>query len=169
MGCDCNGKLKGWVKPEDVVKALNYLGFTDVKSYVSEPRKDWLLKEFHDKYPDEPWVMNPSYPKSEYHETISGFIQFKAFDEDRQIHYFYTNECDFSSLYDLPENEGRDKKDFEPEELTSISLGTWGHSSEIMRSILQVLGGGYLDENDCDDTPAYMVVPKCDIRRVDVA
>lgn len=165
MGCDCHGKLKGWVKPEEVVKALEYLGYTDINNEVEPPKESWLLKEFHDRYPEERWVMNPSYPESDYYVIVSGFISFKAFEEDRMIHYFYTNECDFSMLQDLPENEDKSKDEITPMELTSLSVRMWGHSTEIIKSVLSVLGGGYIDENDCDDIPPYFLVPRCDIRR----
>lgn len=165
MGCDCIGKLLGWVKPHEVTYALRELGYSDIISKIEDPRKDWLRSEFLEKYPDYKIELNPSYPKSDYHETVSGFITFNAFGEDRMIHYYYCNECNFEDLVDFPENRGVDKNDIKSMELTSLSLGTWGHSTEIMKGILKILGGGYIDENDCDDVPLYFIIPERDVRR----
>lgn len=165
MGCDCDGKLIGWVKPEEVVKALFHLGYKNIISHVGAPAKNWLRSEFQNNYPNELSKLNPSYPASEYHETISGFINFDAFGEQRNLFYYYANECFATDLEELPENEGKDLSEIEFQELTSLSLGSWGHSREIMRSILKVLGGGYVDDNDCDDIPPYFIVPEMDIRK----
>jgi hypothetical protein len=165
MGCDCDGKLLGWVKPKEIVKALSRLGYENIKDRTEGPKKDWLISDFKEDYPNCRIEINPSYPKSEYHETLSGFINFSAYGEDRMIFYYYSNVCEVESLKYLPENEGIEVNEIQPKEFTSLSLGMWGHSSEIMKDVVKSLGGGYVDENDCDDIPPYFVVPLTDVRK----
>lgn len=42
-------------------------------------------------------------------------------------------------------------------ETTYISLGFWGSSVEIIKEIVSYFGGGWVDENDCDDKEYYPI------------
>ena len=42
-------------------------------------------------------------------------------------------------------------------ETTYISLSCWGSSVEIVKEIVSHFGGGWVDENDCDDKEYYPV------------
>lgn len=44
----------------------------------------------------------------------------------------------------------------EKERQIFLDLGYWGHSVEIMKSIISYFSG-YLDENDCDQSDAYFI------------
>ena len=43
-------------------------------------------------------------------------------------------------------------------ETTYLSLGFWGNSVEIMKEIIAHFGGGWIDENDCDDKTYYPIM-----------
>ena len=42
-------------------------------------------------------------------------------------------------------------------ETTYLSLGYWGSSIEIIKEIVAHFGGGWIDENDCDDKEYYPI------------
>lgn len=42
-------------------------------------------------------------------------------------------------------------------ETTYLSLGCWGNSVDIMKELVAHFGGGWIDENDCDDKEYYPV------------
>ena len=48
-------------------------------------------------------------------------------------------------------------EDMVKSETTHIGLGYWGSSVEIIKEIVENFGGGWLDENDCDDKEYYVV------------
>lgn len=48
-------------------------------------------------------------------------------------------------------------KDMVLSETTYISLGFWGSSVEIVKEIVAYFGGGWVDENDCDDKEYYPI------------
>lgn len=86
--------------------------------------------------------------------TSYGSIRFTCDDGERQLFYSYSN----NKFREDAENE----LNWHPEELvmsetTFLSLGCWGSSVDIMKGILEYFGGGWLDENDCDDIGPYRV------------
>lgn len=45
-------------------------------------------------------------------------------------------------------------------ETTAVSLGCHGASVEIIKELIKHFGGGWIDENDCDDEEYYEIVGK---------
>lgn len=43
-------------------------------------------------------------------------------------------------------------------ESVSLILGYWGNSVEIIQKIIEHFGGGWIDENDCDDVTYYPIM-----------
>ena len=67
-------------------------------------------------------------------------ITFKDGNDDRQLSVSFSDSCE---------------KDYGISGVW-LSLGSWGNSIEIMKSLCEEFGG-YLDENDCDDEGFYPI------------
>lgn len=149
MSVDTHGRLKGKVEPEII---LNFIRQTydpnatmdiEPKDYGLVAELDWV-KETYDETGK--WIIN------------SGFINFKDGEENRSLFYFYDNvnsyeNLEYYSQYGL--------EDMVKQETTTLHLGYWGNSVEIMRNIVSQFEG-WLDENDCDDEPYYPIMKSPD-------
>lgn len=74
-------------------------------------------------------------------ESGMASVTFKLHGESRDLMLFFTCDCDHTDLA--------------PQSL-SMSLGCWGSSDILMKTVLHalsLLGPAYFDHNDCDDTP----------------
>ena len=50
-------------------------------------------------------------------------------------------------------------------ETTTITLGCWGSSVEIIKELVSHFGGGWIDENDCDEKEYYFLPAETGYRR----
>lgn len=148
MGCDTYGKIKGYVKHEDIFEFIKQKydknATNDVKKEIT-----CALSECNWEY-----KMNEHSEDNENWYTISGFICFEYKEEDRMLFYYYDN---INSYEDLEYYTEFGLEDMVKTETTHIGLGYWGSSVKIIKEIVENFGGGWLDENDCDDKPYHII------------
>ena len=88
---------------------------------------------------------------------ISGFIYFVYKGDCRQLFYNYSSVNFYENIhYYSP--LGLTK--MVETETTTVSLGFHGKSVEIIKELIEHFGGGWMDENDCDDEEYYEIVGK---------
>lgn len=140
MGCDTRGLLKGHIREEEVLNFIKQKFDKNATMDISDNNMGNITAN------------NYNFIKKNYDNTNkwiirSGFINFKYKDRNRNIFYFYDNcntydDLDYYSEYGL--------EDMVKSETTSVSLGCWGDSEEIIKPLVEHFGGWY-DYNDCDD------------------
>lgn len=151
MGCDTYGKIKGYVSHEDIFEFIKNNYDKDARNGVTKSvvcplsECNWEYKLNEHSNDNENWY------------DISGFIVFKYNEENRMLFYYYSNTNSYENLNYYSEYG---LEDMVKTETTHVGLGYWGSSVEIIKEIVENLGGGWLDENDCDDEPYYLVEPK---------
>lgn len=151
MGCDTCGKIKGYVKSEDIFEFVKQKYDKDATNQVTRKTScplskcDWTYKinKHSDDYVN--WY------------NISGFICFTYNNENRLLFYSYDNLNHYENL-EYYTKFGLE--DMVKSETTYVSLGCWGSSVEIIKEIIENFGGGWIDENDCDDNVYYLVEAK---------
>ena len=151
MGCDTIGKVKGFVKPDDL---LNYIRENwDINAEGDIARK--VMRPFAEC--NYTCKLNESCEKDTEWYIISGFIYFMHEGEFRQLFYNYSNVNFYENIhYYSP--LGLTK--MVETETTTVSLGFHGKSVEIIKELVSHFGGGWMDENDCDDEEYYEIVGK---------
>ena len=149
MGCDTKGKIKGYVKHEDI---CNFIKENWDKNVVDEVSKqihcpltecDWKYKINEHSEDDNNWY------------AVFGFICFDYNVEKRQLYYDYSN---LNSFENQEYYMKRGLSDMVECESVSLILGYWGNSVEIIQKIIEHFGGGWIDENDCDDVTYYPIM-----------
>ena len=148
MGCDTRGKIKGFVHPDEILNFVRQKYDATAKSDVSETVLCPLKKCEWD------YTLNPHGHDRNNWTTLTGFIVFSYKDEKRMLFYSYSN---INSLENLEFYSERNLEDMVRAETTGLSLGTWGHSVEIIQEIVAQFGGGWVDDNDCDSEEFYPV------------
>ena len=148
MGCDTNGKIKGYVSAEEILNFIRQKYDPNAKSYVTRDRT-YPINEVTWKY-----KFNEHSKDNDYWYTEDGYITFTYKDEQRQLFYVYSNINSFENE-DYYENLGL--LDMVKAETTSLSLGCWGSSVEIITELVAQFGGGWVDNNDCDSEEYYPV------------
>ena len=148
MSVDTHGKIKGFVRHEEILNFIRQKWDKDARDTV-EKRIDCPMSECNWKY-----KVNEHSEDNENWYTICGFICFKYNDEDRMLFYSYENlnhyeNLDFYSKHNL--------RDMVETETTYLSLGCCGSSVEIIKEIIAHFGGGWIDENDCDGKEYYPI------------
>jgi len=144
MGIDTKGRIKGFI---DYNRILNYIKANWDKNVVHDISTNIQcpLTECYWKY-----EMNSHSKDNDNWYITSGFITFKYNNEQRRLFYIYNN-------INVFENEQYYEKlnllDMVKAETTSISLSAWGSSVEIIKELVEYFGGGWIDENDCDNVP----------------
>lgn len=148
MGVDTNGRLIGNVRPEEVLNYIRQKYDTNAKSNIKMDnygiiKEDWIKVRYDN---DDIW------------RITDGFIEFTYNSENRRLFYYKSNinsyeNLEFYSKYNL--------EDMVKSETTSISLGCWGNSIEIIKDIVAHFGG-WIDENDCDDEEFYPIIKNSD-------
>lgn len=144
MGCDTHGKIKGYVRHEEI--------FNFIRQKYDENAAMSIKKKI---------VYSLSGCKGEYRLNahsedhanwydICGRIDFRYKEEDRSLFYSYSNVNFFENLEYYSEYR---LEDMVKSETTYLSLGYWGSSVEIIKEIVAQFGGGWIDKNDCDDQP----------------
>ena len=148
MGAATKGEIKGFVRHEEIINFIrqkydkndtNYINKT-IYNTVSEI--DWKYKINEHSEDNENWY------------CISGRIDFDYHGEQRSVFYAYNNINSYENL-DYYSKHGL--KDMVLAETTYISFGYWGSSVEIAKEIIAHFGGGWIDENDCDDKLFYPI------------
>lgn len=145
MGIDTYGKIKGRISPEEIVmvikEKLGIEAVSEVKHYVYE-KLDNLDFTFI------------NYGDSDSWECDHGFIIFELNGDKRALFYSYDNinTCEDLEYYKKNYPDRHDLEEMVKSEKTHIGLGCWGNSVEIIETIVSALGG-WVDDNDCDDTP----------------
>lgn len=148
MGCDTHGKIKGYARHEDILNFIRQKWDKNAKGKVEKSvcnpisKCDWKFKINEHSEDVDNWY------------TICGFISFKYYGEDRMLSYSYSNLNHYENL------EYYSKcglSELVESETTFISLGCWGSSVDIIKEIVAHFGGGWVDDNDCDDEEYYSV------------
>ena len=148
MSIDTKGKIKGFVRHEDILKFIQKKwdknAIDDVNKHITCPISecDWKYKINENSEDNENWY------------SIHGFIYFKYNDEDRMLFYNYSNLNSYENLEFYSKHNLKDRVETES---TYLSLGCWGSSVEIIKEIVAHFGGGWIDENDCDDKEYYPI------------
>lgn len=145
MGCDTHGKIKGYVRHEEI--------FNFIRQKYDENATMSIKKEIVcalSKYNDDEYELNAHSEDKENWYNIYGRIDFKYKGEDRSIFYSYSNVNFFENL-DYYSEHGLE--DMVKSETTYLSLGYWGSSVEIIKEMVAQFGEGWIDKNDCDDQP----------------
>ena len=130
MGAATQGKIKGYVSHDDL---LNFIKENYDQNAYHGIKKEMLKSD-------------------EY--IIDGYFYFNFKGETRQMFYMYWN---VNHLENLEYYSARGLEDMVRSETTLIDLGHWGSSIEIIKNIITHFGGGWIDENDCDDIPYYFI------------
>lgn len=148
MGCDTHGKIKGYVRHEEI---FNFIRQKYDKDATCEVRKKTYcpISECNWKY-----RVNEHSEDNKNWYSLCGSICFKYKGEERRLFYVYDNLNSFENLEYYSEHG---LEDLVKAETTYISLGYWGNSVEIIKEIVAQFGGGWVDENDCDDEVYYPI------------
>lgn len=153
MGVDTHGKIKGFVRPEEVFNFIRQKWDKNATNGVDK-RINCPISECSWKY-----EINEHSEDNENWYTTYGFICFKYKEEDRMLFYHYDN---LNSFENLEYYSKYGLEDMVRTETTYLSLGCWGSSVEIIRELVAHFGGGWLDENDCDNKEYYPIELKED-------
>lgn len=148
MGCDTCGKIKGYIKHEDI---LNY-----IRQKWDKNAKDTVEKKIYKSISECDWKFKINEHSEDFDNwyIICGFISFKYHEEDRMLFYDYDN---LNHYENLDYYSKRGLSELVETETTYILLGYYGGSVEIIKEIVAHFGGGWVDENDCDDKEYYPV------------
>lgn len=142
MSIDTHGQIKGFVKPEDIFDFIKQKWDKDAVNKIGKivycP-----LSEYNEEY-----EINEHSEDNEVWYSLCGFIHFKYKENNRSLFYCYNNLNVFENL-EYYSKQGLE--DMVRVETTFLSLGYYGDSVEIIRELITKFGGGWIDENDCDD------------------
>lgn len=142
MGVDTYGKIKGEVLESDI---LNYIRQTIDPNAISD-----IKTMNYGKLKGKDFVKE-RYDNSEEWKITSGFIYFKSkAGNNRSLFYFREN---INSYENLEFYEEYNLEDMVKARTTTINLGQNDEAVEIITNIVANFGGGWVDKNDCDNTP----------------
>ena len=148
MSVDTHGKIKEFIRHEEILNFIRQKWDNDARDGVEKnitcpiSECDWKYKINEHSEDNENWY------------SVHGFICFKYNDEDRMLFYNYSN---LNSYENLEYYSKHNLREMVETETTYISLGYWGSSVEIIKEIVAHFGGGWIDENDCDDKEYYPI------------
>lgn len=148
MGVDTHGKIKGFVRHEDIfnfiVQKYDKNAVCNIKKGINSPLSEcgWKYKINEHSEDNENWY------------SITERIDFNYHGEERSLFYVYDNLNSYENINFYSEHG---LKDMVLSETTYISLGFWGSSVGIVKEIVAHFGGGWVDENDCDDKEYYPI------------
>ena len=151
MSVDTRAKIRGYINHEDIINFIRENWdenvTTSIKRKVIMPLSecDWKHKINEHNDDLENWY------------GIWGFIYFTYKGENRMLFYDYNN---VNSLDNLELYSKLGLAEMVQSETTLLSLGCWGSSVEILKTLTEHFGGGWLDEDDCDDEEYYPVMAK---------
>lgn len=144
MGVDTKGKIKGFVHHEDIVNFI--------RNNIDENVKHDVKKNVRIKISDITWPHNLCSDDDEFEIVHYGYIYFDYEGDSRCLFYSHSNVNHLEGLTHCIE---MGLEDMVRSETTYLSLGKYGKSVEIIQRIINEFGGGWIDENDCDDEPYY--------------
>lgn len=145
MGVDTKGLLKGNVSPDEVLDFIIQTFDSNAKSHVrfsnygDNSGFDWIKERYDD---------------SNEWKTWSGFICFDDGVSDRALFYCYTNHNSWKNLEYYSEYG---LEDMVKSETTYISLSKDDSSIDDIKKIVGHFGG-WIDEDDHDDEPYYLLL-----------
>ena len=145
MGVDTKGKIKGFVHHEDIVDFI--------RKNIDENVKHDIKKRIRMKVSDITWP-HTLCSDDEHEIAYDGFIYFHYEGNERCLFYHHSNVNHLESLTRYIE---MGLEDMVKSETTYLSLGCYGNSVEIIHRIISEFGGGWLDENDCDNISYYWI------------
>ena len=131
MGQDTRCKVRGYLSHEKLFQFIKE-NWDETAEMRIEKKVMNLLSNYEGQY-----IINQHSEDDNNWYDYMGYIDFKYKGEERSLFYLYENI--------------RFKTDLINAETTYLNLGCYGKSVEIMKEILLHFGGGWLDENDCDD------------------
>ncbi len=148
MGVDTYGKIKGYAKPEGI--------FNFIKQKYDKNAKYNIKRQIVVPIEKVTWehTFNEHSEDNKNWYDIRGAISFNYKNEARMLSYYYAN---VNHLENLNYYSELGLEDMVRAETTHIGLGKWGHSVEIVKEIVAHFGGGWIDEDDCDDVPYYPI------------
>lgn len=145
MSVDTHARLDGHISPEAIMEVIQKL--------YGEYGSVQIINRDTDDWEEIPAIME-RYDDSGRWRTEKCFILFHTSDHAlRQMFYMYLNVNFYENLryYEQFGLENMVKA-----ETTFLSLGKWGQSIDIMKAVTEQFGG-WVDEDDCDDTPYYRI------------
>jgi hypothetical protein len=153
MGVDTHGKIKGFIKHEEILNFIRQKWDTNATHNVQ--------KKLNGPISGVTWEykMNEHSEDNENWYYVSGFIRFDYLEEERMLFYMYDN---VNHLENMDYYEPKGLSDMVKAETTYLSLGCWGSSVDIIKELVAHFGGGWVDDNDCDEVPYYTVESKQD-------
>lgn len=146
MSVDTNGRIKGYVSSAEV---LNY-----IRAKYDKNAKSLVSTENRGPFVDLPFPVEVYDPNETDVIFESGFIEFEAYGNSRSLFYMHYN---YNCHENLKYYFELGLEDMVNAHTTHISLGCYGQSDEIITNIVSHFGGGWVDENDCDDKPFHRV------------
>lgn len=144
MGCTTNTRLIGHIYPEEILEFVKKNFDSNAKMKIDGYEYE-LIKNLD-------WVKEV-YDNSGIWKNVTGIISFDYKNEGRSIFYAYNNINSYENLDFYAE---KNLSEMVKSETTFISLGYWGTSIEIIKSITSYFGG-WFDKNDCDDEDPYWI------------
>lgn len=148
MGCDTCGRIKGHIRPENIVNFIQQKWDLNAKNGVSKHiYKPISMCNWN-------FTINDNCDDRYNWYADYGFISFNYNGEERALFYNYENINSYENLEHYTEYR---LANMVRSETTFISLGYYGASVEIIKEIVAHFGGGWVDDNDCDDDPYYPV------------
>ena len=130
MGVDTHGKIKGHIKYEEI--------FNFIRQKYDKNALCNIKKSINSPLEGCDWryKINEHSEDNENWYMISGRIDFNYHGEERSLFYVYDNLNSYENINFYSEH---------------------GLSVEIVKEIVAHFGGGWVDENDCDDKEYYPV------------
>ena len=142
------GKIKGYVKPEDVLEFI--------RERYDEGAEESFKRETDGKIANISWEyrINEHSDDDVNEYVVYGSIYFYDGDDLRSLFYCYgnVNHMDNAEYY-----REHGLVDMAESESTNIFLKYWGNSVDIIKEIVEHFGGGWIDDNDGDEDPFYRV------------
>lgn len=153
MSIETKGLIKGHVFPVKIIDFIQKHYDENVNADIHETVYKSIKNDVH-----------VFYSKDCIPTTTSGFIFFKYNGKERMMFYIYNNYNLFENLeyYSDMEDEYVGITKVVTEEYTNIWLGRDDDAKKIIREIIGHFGGGWIDDDDCDNMPYVPVEPITD-------
>lgn len=151
MSVDTIGRLRGFVDSEKIIKYL--------QTHYDKNAKGEIDRKIYEKINDlenMSYSINTGSQDNDNWYVDSGVIEFNDGEEDRAIFYSYSN---INFFENLKYYRKLNLEDMCLAETTTIMLGCYGNSVEIIKNMLNYFNGGWLDEDDCDDISFEYIKP----------
>lgn len=151
MSVDTIGRLRGFVDSEKIIKYL--------QTHYDKNAKGEIDRKIYGKInnlENMSYSINTGSQDNNNWYVDSGVIEFNDGEEDRAIFYSYSN---INFFENLKYYQKLNLEDMCLAETTTIILGCYGNSVEIIKNMLEYFNGGWLDEDDCDDISFEYIKP----------